>query len=385
MAEDDSQEKTEEPTQRKIEKALEDGQVLNSKEVFVFTTLLVGLGLVFAIGSMLPLFLGVWRGFFQFGAPEVLAVQINARMGEALRDFLILALSIAVPLMLVAFATQAAVGGVHFVSKNIMFKGNRINPLSGLKRIFSVRGLVELGKALLKVFAIGGAALLVISQRVDEVLPLVRANLDWAMHTVATDFKLLVVATLMVLALIAALDYLYARHSHFQKLRMSKQEMKDQNKETEGSPEVKSRIRRLQMEASRRASEAASALDNVGEATAIITNPTHFAVALRYVPGDTGAPMIIAMGRGRLAEQIIEKGEEAGITVWRCPLLARALFFTGDIGQEISEKLYSAVATALAYIYRIDRGEDVPEPEVDLPEDVQFTEDGRMMNEAEGA
>lgn len=385
MAEDDSQEKTEEPTQRKIEKALEDGQVLNSKEVFVFTTLLVGLGLVFAIGSMLPLFLGVWRGFFQFGAPEVLAVQINARMGEALRDFLILALSIAVPLMLVAFATQAAVGGVHFVSKNIMFKGNRINPLSGLKRIFSVRGLVELGKALLKVFAIGGAALLVISQRVDEVLPLVRANLDWAMHTVATDFKLLVVATLMVLALIAALDYLYARHSHFQKLRMSKQEMKDQNKETEGSPEVKSRIRRLQMEASRRASEAASALDNVGEATAIITNPTHFAVALRYVPGDTGAPMIIAMGRGRLAEQIIEKAEEAGITVWRCPLLARALFFTGDIGQEISEKLYSAVATALAYIYRIDRGEDVPEPEVDLPEDVQFTEDGRMMNEAEGA
>ena len=123
--------------------------------------------------------------------------------------------------------------------------------------------------------------------------------------------------------------------------------------------------------------------ETVGEATAIITNPTHFAVALRYVPGDAGAPKIIAMGRGKLAERIIKKGEETGITVFRSPVLARAIFFTGDIGQEISDRLYNAVATVLAYVYRLDRGETVPEPLVDVPKDLIFNEDGRPTFKAE--
>ena len=159
--------------------------------------------------------------------------------------------------------------------------------------------------------------------------------------------------------------------------------MKDEHKDSEGSPEVKSRIRRLQIESSRRAAQASAAVENVGEATAIITNPTHFAVALRYVPGDAGAPKIIAMGRGKLAERIIKKGEETGITVFRSPVLARAIFFTGDIGQEISDRLYNAVATVLAYVYRLDRGETVPEPLVDVPKDLIFNEDGRPTFKAE--
>jgi flagellar biosynthetic protein FlhB len=124
-------------------------------------------------------------------------------------------------------------------------------------------------------------------------------------------------------------------------------------------------------------------VNDIEQATAIITNPTHFAVALRYAPGDSGAPRIIAMGRGKLAETIIEKGQQAGITVFRSPLLARAMFFTGDIGQEINDRLYGAVAAVLAYIYRLERGEIVAEPNVEVPLDMMFTENGRPAGQSE--
>ena len=127
------------------------------------------------------------------------------------------------------------------------------------------------------------------------------------------------------------------------------------------------------------ASEQRKSVENVSNATAIITNPTHFAVALRYIVGEPGAPEVIAMGRGKVAQDIIEAGKTHRITTYRSPLLARALFFTSEIGKEISDKLYNAVAVALAYIYRIDRGEIVEEPEIDLPEDMRFNEKGQII------
>ena len=160
---------------------------------------------------------------------------------------------------------------------------------------------------------------------------------------------------------------------------MSRQEQKDEFKQTEGSPEVKQKIRQKQIQASMAASEQRKSVENVSSATAIITNPTHFAVALRYIVGEPGAPEVIAMGRGKVAQDIIEAGKNHSITTYRSPLLARALFFTSEIGKEISDKLYNAVAVALAYIYRIDRGEIVEEPEIDLPEDMRFNEKGQIM------
>ena len=133
------------------------------------------------------------------------------------------------------------------------------------------------------------------------------------------------------------------------------------------------------MEASANASKQASALENVQEATAVITNPTHFAVALKYEVGSKGAPTILALGKGAMAKAIMERAEQANITLFRSPLLARALFFTGEIGQEISDKLYTAVAVALAYIYKIDRGEFASEPEIIVPEDMQFNEYGELL------
>ena len=133
------------------------------------------------------------------------------------------------------------------------------------------------------------------------------------------------------------------------------------------------------MEASANAAKQASALNDVKDATAVITNPTHFAIALKYEVGSKGAPTILALGKGAMAKAIMERAEQANITLFRSPLLARALFFTGEIGQEISDKLYTAVAVALAYIYKIDRGEFASEPEIIVPEDMQFNEYGELL------
>ena len=140
---------------------------------------------------------------------------------------------------------------------------------------------------------------------------------------------------------------------------MTLQEVKDESKETEGNPEVKAKIRRMQMTVAARAVKQREALADVPDATAIITNPTHFAVALKYEVGSPGAPRIMAMGRGLMAAEIIERGTDAGITIFRNPLLARALFFAGEIGDEIPEQLFSAVAAVLAFIYRLNMGKNL--------------------------
>ena len=162
-------------------------------------------------------------------------------------------------------------------------------------------------------------------------------------------------------------------------LRMSHQDIKDEYKETDGQPEVKQKIRKLQAEAANKSRKENAAIDNLGEATAIITNPTHFAVAIKYEVGSEGAPIILAMGRGMIAEKIIKLADENKVTVFQSPLLARALYFTGEIGKEISENLYSAVASVLAYIFKIERGEETEYPEFDIPENMNFDEYGKTI------
>ena len=160
---------------------------------------------------------------------------------------------------------------------------------------------------------------------------------------------------------------------------MTIKEVKDENKDTDGSPEVKQKIRRLQNEISNRAASQTAALDNVKDASAIITNPTHFAVAIKYEVGEAGAPIILAMGRGMIAEKIIKLANESDVTVFQSPLLARAIYFTGEIGKEISEDLYSAIASVLAYIFKIERGEETDYPNFDIPESLSFDEYGKKL------
>ena len=386
MAEEsqDGQEKTEEPTSRKLEKAAEEGQVLSSKEMFVFTGIIMMFGLVYLIPYFSQMLLSYWAMFFDWSDIVNDKKSILDILYYALRFIVTIIFFISIPIFLVVVLTQIAVGGINFAPKALQFKGKKINPIEGLKRMFSQKALAELVKAILKVLLLFGLTAVVVYERLDDMIQLTERELSQAVIVMGQSFPQLLFVLLVGLAIIAAIDYFWQRHIFIQGLRMTIQEIKDEFKQTEGSPEVKAKIRRKQMEASANAAKQASALDDVKDATAVITNPTHFAVALKYEVGSKGAPTILALGKGAMAKAIMERAEKANITLFRSPLLARALFFTGEIGQEISDKLYTAVAVALAYIYKIDRGEFASEPEIIVPVDMQFNEYGELLEGKQG-
>ena len=377
---DESQEKTEDPSQRKLDKAAEDGQVLTSKDMFVFTGLFGGLLMMLAVPGLVEPVLGNWSSLFKLEPGADLNALISQRIEDGIVMILLVGAFVGLPLMIVSVLTQAAVAGsLNFAPKAMAFKGNRINPLKGLKRMVSVKALVELAKASLKVVSLFAVAIGILYLQAPKILQLPFRSLGEAVASASSMFPAVLGGLLVMLAVVALLDFMWQRHTHIKQLKMSKQEQKDEYKQTDGSPEVKAKIRRMQMESSANAARQQAALDDVPNATAIITNPTHFAVALQYDVGSSNAPKILAMGRGKIAEMIIERGNESEVTIFQSPLLARALFFSGEIGAEIPEMLYQAVAVVLAYIYRVDRGENLERPDVELPRDMRFDEFGKQL------
>ena len=381
MAEEsqDGQEKTEDPSQRKLEKSAEDGKVLTSKEMFVFTSMFAAFVLMFVTPLFAQKALAYWSRLFHFTRPDDLMTMAFERFYELIFSIIIAGLFVGVPMIIIVIGTQVAVGGLNFAPKAFNFKGNRLNPLQGFKRMFGTKGLMELTKSILKVVLLFAIAAVTIYALLPSVLQLPSRDLGAATIASLLNFPFLLGMLLIILAIIAMIDYFWQRHTHIQSLRMTKQEVKDEYKQTEGSPEVKAKIRRMQMETAANAGRQQAALDDVPDATAVITNPTHFAVALKYEVGSSEAPKILAMGRGNMAHQIIERANGADVTVFRSPLLARALYYTGEIGAEIAEQLYQAVAVVLAYLYRVDRGEVLAEPEVEIPESLRFTENGQPL------
>ena len=383
MAEEsqDGQEKTEEPSQRKLEKAREDGKVVTSKEMFVFTSLAAGLITALSIVAFGRQPLTNWGGLFMLDATTHIDSLILAHMDYALWFLIHGTIIFGLPIMIVTILTQFGVGGIIFAPKALAFKGSRINPLSGLKRMFSLKALVELGKSILKVAFLFGIGFVVIVYFMPGIIWFPNGTMANALNMMTSLIPSLIGGLLIGLFLIALLDYAWQRYDFMKQMRMSRQDQKEEFKQTDGSPEVKAKIRRMQMEASANASKQREALGQVGEATAVITNPTHFAVALKYEVGSRGAPTVLAMGRGIMAEQIIERANSAHVTVFQSPLLARALFFTSEIGGEISEALYNAVAVVLAYIYRVDQGDVAERPSIDVPRDLRFSENGQLLEE----
>ena len=371
MAEDSDQEKTEEPTERRIRQALDDGRILTSKDLALGAVMLAG-AFQFMIGG--SYFFGEVVGGFRSGLDigDVLArgAPLTDVLGERFLSALIVVFVFSIPLVAALVAAQAIYGGFHFVAGNLNFKGNRIDPMAGLKRMFGLNALIELGKSLLKVGLVGAVGVLFLIEKLPEILEISSLPLEGALEEIGR----LAVLTFLVLvagaAAVAAFDALIQWKRHRDQLRMTRQEMKDEHKETEGSPEVKQKIRRMQREAAERGSVA-----NVSEAQVIITNPTHFAVALKYDFKQGAAPVIVAKGTEKVAEQIREKAKEARIPVLSYPLLARALYYTSEIGQEIHTELYRAVATVLGFV--LQAGAEGEPPRVDVPEDMQFDANGR--------
>ena len=381
MAENDqAQEKTEEPTQRRLEKAREDGDVLSSKEMFVFASSAAGLFVILVLGLFSKNLLVSWSELFTFGHPEEL---LTAKIKNAWQSYELLLMAAAffgIPCFLFVVGMQAFVGGGLSASgKALGFKFEKLNLIKGLGRIFSVKGLVELVKSVAKVVLLTSCVVIFLWFALPDILYLSAGTLENGIGILYQTLLFFILSLLLILFAIGLGDYFWSRHTWLQKLRMTKQDMKEEFKESEGSPEVKARMRRLQMEASQKAAEQSHAIENVKDATVIITNPTHFAIAIKYEPSSDDAPVILAMGKDIMAKRVIEQAELHSKTIVRSPILARALYFTGNIGQAISEQLYSAVASILAYVYQLERGVDATLQEPEVPQDFIFDENGRTI------
>ena len=381
MAENDqAQEKTEEPTQRRLDKAREDGDILSSKEMFVFASSIAGLFVLIVMGLFSGNILQGWAALFEFSHPEELLTLKTIHAWYTYKLLLLAAAMFGIPCFFFIILMQAFVGsGLSMSGKALGFKFEKLNLIKGLGRIFSIKGLVELIKSIAKVVLLTTCVVVFLWFALPSIIYLSAGSLDSGIGVLYKTLIYFILSLVFILFAIGVGDYIWSRHTWLQKLRMTRQDMKEEFKESEGSPEVKSRMRRLQMEASQRAAEQSQAVENVKDATVIITNPTHFAVAIKYEPESDDAPLILAMGKDLIAKRVIEQAELHSKTIVRSPTLARALYFTGNIGQTISEQLYSAVASILAYVYQLERGVDASLQEPEVPSDFIFDEKGKNI------
>ncbi|MBK4994466.1 flagellar biosynthesis protein FlhB [Pseudomonas sp. S37] len=371
MAESESgQDKTEEPTDKRKRTAREKGEIARSKELNTVAVTLAGAGGLLAFGGHLAeTLLAIMHMNFSLTRDMIVDERAMAAFLLASGKMAIWAVQpILVLLFVVAFIGPIALGGFLFSGSLLQPKFSRMNPLSGIKRMFSVNALTELLKALAKFFVILVVAVVVLSNDRQALLAIANEPLEQAIiHSLqVVGWSALWMAA--GLLLIAAADVPFQLYQAHQKLKMTKQEVKDEYKDSEGKPEVKQRIRQLQREASQRRMMAA-----IPDADVIITNPTHYAVALQYDPEKGGvAPLLLAKGTDFVALKIREIGVEHKVQILESPALARAIYYSTEIEQEIPAGLYLAVAQVLAYVfqirqYRAGKGKR-PEPlKEDLP------------------
>jgi flagellar biosynthetic protein FlhB len=367
MAEESDLEKTESASPRRLEKAREEGQVPRSRELSTFMVLAVGLAFLWGGGSFLYHGLaGVMRHGLGFD-PRV-ANDSSAMMSSALQsgsDALLTMLPFFGLVAVAGVGASMALGGLVLSGKPLEFNLGKLDPITGFGRMFSWQTLVELSKAVLKAFLIGGIAAMTIWSYRGDMISLMHAAPSAAlmrMMTLVATCCALIISSLLILVLA---DVPWQIFSHLKKLRMSKEDVKQEFKESEGDPMLKARIRQQQRQASRR-----RMMSEVPKADVVVTNPTHYAVALKYSETDMSAPRVIAKGTGLVAARIRELAQENRIPMLEAPPLARALHKHVDVGQEIPAALYTAVAEVLAWVFQLRAwrpGWTQPEPPADLP------------------
>lgn len=367
MAEDSDLERTEDPTGRRLEQAREQGQVPHSRELGTFLVLLVAGSTLWMMGGwFVQRSLAITRKGFGLESswmhePDLMLVRLADAASDALFAFAPLLAVLLLAAVLPPFFLNAWV----FAPGALVPDFSRLDPLKGLGRMISWNSLMELVKAIVKATLVCGIGAILIWTQKDEILSLLTQPLDVALshagHMVAFSFLMLVLA----LALVVAADVPFQIWQYLDKLKMSKDEVKQEMKEMQGDPQIKGRIRSLQMQAARRRMMAA-----VPKADVIVTNPTHYAVALSYKAG-MAAPKVVAKGLGDVAQRIKQLGAENAVPLLEAPPLARALYRHADLDQEIPAALYAAVAEVLAYIFQLtqwrERGGTYPAMPKDLP------------------
>jgi flagellar biosynthetic protein FlhB len=381
MAEESDQgEKTEEPTERRLEKAREEGQFLRSQDTSIAVLLISVAVLVYFFGSIAgENFLRLFNSALRFDST---LISTPGLVLGVLGDLFLRSLVIIAPLLVMTvfltIVTAFFTGGIGFSIKAFLPKASKLNPLSGLGRMFGVRSLIELSKSLAKLLLISATIIGIVYFVNDQIFFL---NLLPAKLAIRSGLDLLIWGILLVtltLLLVAAIDLPYQIISFKNKLKMTRKELRDEFKETEGRPEVRARIRERQRQVAMN-----QMMHAISDADVIVTNPNHFAVALSYEPGGTKAPIVLAKGTDFIAATIRSKAADNTIPIFEAPYLARALYFTTDLNQEIPMPLYRAVAEVIAYVYQLAElrkdGSKPRKPEVKLPDSMLFDESGNMV------
>jgi len=357
----DDSEKTEPATPRRLQKAKEEGQVARSRELTTFVLLFGGLIGLWGMGSMLYEQVGfVMEQSFLFERQQAFEIGPMLMNVAMLAQHALFALMPLFMLMVVlALVAPALLGGWLVSAKGMKPQLSKLNPVKGVKRIFSSQALAELGKAIAKSLLVGGVLIVFLMSRHGEYMNLMKQPVQQALANalqLAAQAALLMVLTLIVVVLI---DVPFQLYSHAKKMKMTKDEVKREHKETEGDPHVKARIRSQQQAMSRN-----RMMSKVPEANVIITNPTHYAVALQYDEQNMNAPRVVAKGTEAVAARIREIAAEHKIPLLEAPALARALYFNVDLDREIPGPLYAAVAEVLAWAFRLKQvkvsGGDLP-------------------------
>lgn len=352
MAGGDDQERTEEPTPKKLNDAKKKGQLPRSKDlgtafVLIFSAvaiLIQGKALGIALANVMARSLSISRDE-SYDLTKMFAIW--AELGPELVAPIATIFFI---ILMAAFVGNSLLGGFNFSSEAMMPKASKLNPGKGLVRMFGPKAAVELGKSLLKFFTVAGVAYFILHAFFMDILHLgieqLPNNIYSAVEMLAWVFLALACSTFII----AVVDAPYQMYSHTKQLRMTKQEIKDEYKDTEGSPEIKARIRRTQREMSQRRMMA-----DVPTADVIVTNPTHFSVAIKYDQDKWATPLIVAAGVDQLAMHIRTIAKENEVPIIQSPMLARSLYYNCEVGDEVPEQLFVAVAQVLAYVYQLNQ------------------------------
>lgn len=362
------------PTTKRKQDAAKKGDVLRSRELSTAAVILLGAAWLSIAGPwLLGQLSALLREAFIFDRGDVADFEPGALMTTGLLVALPPIATIAIPVIIAALVTQLMSGDGRWVGANLSFKGSRINPLSGLKRMFGPTGWIEMGKGLLKILFLGAIALWWGRSWLSTIAGLGRGNLSQQLTAGWGAITSLLFALAGGLILIALLDFPVQWFRRNQRLMMSHQEMRDENKEAEGSPEAKSARRQRQREIA-----AGGVAHAMREAQFVLTNPTHFAVAMVYDPDKAGAPIVLAKGRGDKALAMKELAREYNVPMLEFPQLARSVYFTTRENQTIREELYAAIASVLAFVMALKRGERRAVPLIEVPLELRFDAEGQL-------
>ena len=381
MAEDapEEDEKTEEPTARRLEKAREDGEVPRSQELGVAGVMITSMAALYLMGGWLIGHLAdLFASGFVIERRDIYSENLGmTQFADIGRESFILIIPLLALTFIVAILASSAMGGLNFSWKAVQPKGSKLNPLNGFKRMFGMKALVELVKSILKFLLVAGVLAYFVYDFSDELVALSGMAIEPALVAAGEMIGLTVLVVTATLVLIAAIDVPYQSFEFTKRMRMTKQEVKDEFKDVEGQPEVKQKIRQKQREMAEQ-----RMMQQIQDADVVITNPEHFAVALVYDPESDGAPIVIAKGIDHLALRIRNEAKEHGIVQVEIPPLARALYFTTDVDSTIPEDLYYAVAQVIAYVFSLASmrrdGQTATKPDPEIPNGFRFDQEGNQ-------